>query len=96
LRVGGGSGGVLDNLGGVAGAPEEQREGVLDHRVGAEDGYGGWSVVVWHFGWLLAWERTSRALCHPDRDIRLLAAARNRESSEEGREGLARAMREFL
>ncbi len=33
---------------------------------------------------------------YPDRDIRLLAAARGRESSEEGREGLTRAMREFL
>ncbi len=33
---------------------------------------------------------------HPDRDIRLLAAARGRESSEEGREGLTRAMRGFL
>jgi transcriptional regulator with XRE-family HTH domain len=33
---------------------------------------------------------------YPDRDIRLLAAARGRESSEEGREGLTQAMREFL
>ena len=33
---------------------------------------------------------------YPDRDIRLLAAARGRESSEEGREGLTRAMREAL
>ena len=33
---------------------------------------------------------------YPDRDIRLLAAARGRESSEEGREVLTRAMREFL
>ena len=33
---------------------------------------------------------------YPDRDIRLLAAARGREGSEEGREGLTRAMREFL
>ena len=33
---------------------------------------------------------------YPDRDIRLLAAARGREFSEEGREGLTRAMREFL
>ncbi len=33
---------------------------------------------------------------YPDRDIRLLAAARGRESSEEGREGLTRAMRGFL
>ncbi len=33
---------------------------------------------------------------YPDRDIRLLAAARGLESSEEGREGLTRAMREFL
>jgi transcriptional regulator with XRE-family HTH domain len=33
---------------------------------------------------------------YPDRDIRLLAAARGREDSEEGREGLTRAMRESL
>ena len=33
---------------------------------------------------------------YPDRDIRFLAAARGRESSEEGREGLTRAMRGFL
>jgi transcriptional regulator with XRE-family HTH domain len=33
---------------------------------------------------------------YPDRDIRLLAAARGREGSEEGREGLTRAMRGFL
>jgi hypothetical protein len=33
---------------------------------------------------------------YPDRDIRLLAAARGREGSEEGREGLTRAMREAL
>ncbi len=33
---------------------------------------------------------------YPDRDIRLLAAVRGREGSEEGREGLTRAMREFL
>ena len=33
---------------------------------------------------------------YPDRDIRLLATARGREDSEEGREGLTRAMREFL
>jgi hypothetical protein len=33
---------------------------------------------------------------YPDRDIRLLAAARGRESSEECREGLTQAMREFL
>ncbi len=33
---------------------------------------------------------------HPDRDIRLLAAAREREASPEGREELTRAMREFL
>ena len=32
---------------------------------------------------------------YPDREIRLLAA-RGRESSEEGREGLTRAMRESL
>ena len=33
---------------------------------------------------------------YPDRDIRVLAAMRNREDSEEGRERLTRAMREFL
>jgi len=59
-RVGGGR--IFEELGGVVEAFEEQREGVLDHRAGAEDGYCGGSVV-WHFGWLLAWERISRALC---------------------------------
>ena len=33
---------------------------------------------------------------YPDQDIRLLAAARRRESSEEGREALTNAMRELL
>jgi transcriptional regulator with XRE-family HTH domain len=33
---------------------------------------------------------------YPDRDLRLLAAMRNREDSEEGRGQLTRAMREFL
>ncbi len=33
---------------------------------------------------------------YPDQDIRLLAAARSREHSEEGRERLTRAMRELL
>ena len=33
---------------------------------------------------------------YPDRDIRLLTAARGRESSEEGHERLTRAMRDFL
>jgi hypothetical protein len=54
LRARVGSGRVFEAPGGVAEAFEEQREGVLDHRAGAEDGYGCGSVVVWHFGWLLA------------------------------------------
>ena len=33
---------------------------------------------------------------YPDLDIRLLAAARGRESSDEGREELTRTMRELL
>lgn len=33
---------------------------------------------------------------HPDEDIRLLAAARSREDSKDGREELTRAMRELL
>ena len=33
---------------------------------------------------------------YPDLDIRLLAAARRRESSEEGREALTKAMRDLL
>lgn len=33
---------------------------------------------------------------YPDRDIRLLAAARERGVTREGREGLTRAMRELL
>jgi hypothetical protein len=33
---------------------------------------------------------------YPEQDIRLLAAARSRERSEEGREELTRAMRELL
>ncbi len=32
----------------------------------------------------------------PDEDIRVLATRRSRERSEEGRESLTRAMREFL
>jgi DNA-binding XRE family transcriptional regulator len=33
---------------------------------------------------------------YPNRDLRVLAAVRNREDSEEGRESLTRAMRELL
>ena len=33
---------------------------------------------------------------YPDRDLRVLAAVRNREDSEEGRERVTRAMRELL
>ena len=33
---------------------------------------------------------------YPDLDIRLLAAARRREPSEEGREALTKAMRDLL
>ena len=33
---------------------------------------------------------------YPDLDIRLLAAARRRESSEEGHEALTKAMRDLL
>jgi hypothetical protein len=32
---------------------------VTYHRVGAQDGYSGWLVVLLHFGWLLVLERPS-------------------------------------
>jgi hypothetical protein len=49
------SGRIFEEPGGVVEAFEGQREGVLDHRVGAEDGYGCWSVVVWwRFDWFFA------------------------------------------